>query len=231
MIPSIFNWSGGKDSALALYHILKDRDYSIESLITTINKEKDRISMHGVRRTLLEKQADSLGIPLKQVLIGEMPSMEEYDEKMRTMLSEFKRRGVTHSIFGDIFLEDLKSYRDQKLAQLDMKGYYPLWQMDTYKLYNEFIRLGFRAIIVCTNSRYLDESYLGRELDHDLLNEIPADVDPCGENGEYHTFVFDGPLFHYPIDFTVGEKVFKSYQSDQNSKYDTGFWYLDLVEK
>jgi len=231
MIPSIFNWSGGKDSALALYHILKDRDYSIESLITTINKEKDRISMHGVRRTLLEKQADSLGVPLKHVLLSEMPSMEEYDEKMRTMLSEFKRRGVTHSIFGDIFLEDLKSYRDQKLAQLDMKGYYPLWQMDTYKLYNEFIRLGFRAIIVCTNSRYLDESYLGRELDHDLLNEIPADVDPCGENGEYHTFVFDGPLFHYPIDFTVGEKVFKSYQSDQNSKYDTGFWYLDLVEK
>jgi len=231
MIPSIFNWSGGKDSALALYHILKDRDYSIESLITTINKEKDRISMHGVRRTLLEKQADSLGVPLKHVLLSEMPSMEEYDEKMRTMLSEFKRRGVTHSIFGDIFLEDLKSYRDQKLAQLDMKGYYPLWQMDTYKLYNEFIRLGFRAIIVCANSRYLDESYLGRELDHDLLNEIPADVDPCGENGEYHTFVFDGPLFHYPIDFTVGEKVFKSYQSDQNSKYDTGFWYLDLVEK
>jgi uncharacterized protein (TIGR00290 family) len=112
-----------------------------------------------------------------------------------------------------------------------MKGYYPLWQMDTYKLYNEFITLGFRAVIVCTNSRYLDESFLGRELDHDFLNEIPNDVDPCGENGEYHTFVFDGPLFHYPIDFTVGEKVFKSYESDQNSKYDTGFWYLDLVEK
>ena len=231
MIKSIFNWSGGKDSALALYHILKDKDYSIESLITTVNREKDRISMHGVRRTLLEKQANSLGISLHQVLLSEMPSMEEYDEKMKIMLREFKNQGVTHSIFGDIFLEDLRAYRDGKLAQLEMKGYYPLWQMDTYKLYNEFITLGFRAVIVCTNSRYLDESYLGRELDHDLLNEIPADVDPCGENGEFHTFVFDGPLFQYPIDFTIGEKVFRSYESEQKSKYDTGFWYLDLIEK
>jgi uncharacterized protein (TIGR00290 family) len=231
MIKSIFNWSGGKDSALALYHVLKDRDYRIESLITTINQDKDRISMHGVRRTLLKKQAESLGIPLHEVLLCEMPSMEEYGNKMRTMFNKFKEQNISHSIFGDIFLEDLRAYRDKNLAEIGMQAHYPLWNIDTYKLFNEFITLGFRAIIVCVNIKYLDESYLGRELDHGFLNELPANVDPCGEHGEYHTFVFDGPLFNVPIDFTLGEKVFKSYESGQQGNHDSGFWYLDLLDK
>ncbi len=231
MMKSIFNWSGGKDSALALYYILKERDYQVESLITTVNQEKDRISMHGVKTSLLEKQAESLGFPLHKVLLSEMPPMEEYDEKMKSMLMEFKRNGVTHSIFGDIFLEDLKKYRDDKLAQVGLNGYYPLWKIDTYKLFNEFVTLGFRAVIVCTNSTYLDESYLGRELDHDFLNDIPSNVDPCGENGEYHSFVFDGPIFNDSIEFSQGEKVFKSYEAGKHAQHDTGFWYLDLLDK
>lgn len=231
MIKSIFNWSGGKDSALALYHILGEREYDIKSLVTTINTEKERISMHGVRKVLLEQQAKSIGLPLHQVLLPEAPNMEEYNEQMKSMLEEFKGQGISHSIFGDIFLEDLKNYRDEKLSQVGMTGYYPLWEIDTYKLFNEFITLGFRAVIVCTNAKYLDESFLGRELDHDFLNTLPANVDPCGENGEYHTFVFDGPIFDKPIEFTKGEKVFKSYESNKDTSHDTGFWYLDLEEK
>jgi uncharacterized protein (TIGR00290 family) len=228
MIKSIMNWSGGKDSALALYHLLKERDYSIESLVTTVNRDQDRISMHGVRSTLLGKQAASIGLPLHKVLISEMPSMDEYEKEMRSMLMEFKSKGVTHSIFGDIFLEELRKYRDQKLSGVDIAAYYPLWQIDTYKLFNEFVTLGFRAVIVCTNARFLDDSFLGRELDHDLLNELPSDVDPCGENGEYHTFVFDGPIFEKPIEFTLGEKLFKTYEAQRSANHDSGFWYLDL---
>lgn len=228
MIKSILNWSGGKDSALALYHIVKERDYSIESLVTTVNRDQNRISMHGVKRTLLEKQAVSIGLPLRQVLVSEMPSMDEYEKEMRSMLMEFKTEGITHSIFGDIFLEDLRKYRDQKLSGVDIIGHYPLWEIDTYKLFNDFVTLGFKAVIVCTNAKYLDDSYLGRVLDHDLLNEFPADVDPCGENGEYHTFVFDGPIFEKPIEFTAGEKLFKTYKTQESGNHDSGFWYLDL---
>jgi uncharacterized protein (TIGR00290 family) len=230
MIKSIFNWSGGKDSALALYHILKERDYNIESLVTTINQDKKRISMHGVREALLDKQVESLGLPMHKIMLNETPSMEEYDSKIKAMLSGFKDHGITHSIFGDIFLEDLKAYRDEKLEQIGMTGYYPLWQIDSYKLFNEFITLGFRAVIVCTNADYLDDSYLGRELDHDFLNVIPSNVDPCGENGEYHSFVFDGPIFDHPVDFTLGEKVLRTFESGEESKHDTNFWYLDLLE-
>lgn len=230
MSKSIFNWSGGKDSALALYHILKENDYDIETLVTTVNADKDRISMHGVKSTLLDRQAASIGFPLQKVMVSEMPSMEEYDAKMRSMLLGFKEKGVTHSIFGDIFLEDLRAYREAKLADVGIQGHFPLWNIDTYKLFNEFVTLGFRAVIVCTNAKYLDDSFLGRELDHDLLNEFPVDVDPCGENGEYHTFVFDGPIFEKPIEFSPGEKIFRSYEADESAQHDTGFWYLDLAD-
>lgn len=230
MSKSIFNWSGGKDSALTLYHILKERDYDVESLVTTVNGDKDRISMHGVRSTLLEKQAASIGLPLQKVIVSEMHSMNEYDEKMRSMLLGFKEKGVTHSIFGDIFLENLRKYRETKLAEVGIQGHFPLWKTDTYKLFNEFVTLGFRAVIICTNAKYLDDSFLGRELDHDLLNEFPVDVDPCGENGEYHTFVFDGPVFEKPIEFRPGEKIFRSYEADESAQHDAGFWYLDLED-
>lgn len=231
MIKSIFNWSGGKDSALALYRIIKDREYEVVKLVTTTNGERDRISMHGVRTSLLDLQSKSLDLPLQKVILSEMPAMEEYNATMRQMLTAFKEDGVTHSIFGDIFLEDLKAYRDERLSEVAMQGYYPLWKEDSYKLFNEFVTLGFRAVIVCTNARYLDESFLGRELDHELLNDLPNGVDPCGEKGEYHTFVFDGPIFDFPIGFRPGETLFRNYESGDSGKHDTGFWYLDLLEQ
>lgn len=233
MIKAIFNWSGGKDSALALYELLVQKKVEIYSLVTTINQDRNRISMHGVREKLLDMQAEALRLPLKKVLLPEMPSMETYNSLMRNMLKEFRSCSVTHSVFGDIFLEDLKKYRDEKLAEVHIKGIYPLWKKESHDIMKRFIDLGFKSIVVCVNSKYLDDSFLGRELDFDFIKDLPSNVDVCGENGEFHTFVYDGPIFNTPIPFTVGEKVFKDYSNDKKSKnnHDTGFWYLDLEYK
>lgn len=232
----IFNWSGGKDSALALYHCLNNPELDIKYLVTTVNDAVDRISMHGVRVELLIKQAESIGIPLYQVRLPEMPNMKEYDETMRLHLQKFKNEGITHSIFGDIFLEDLKKYRDERLAEIGMTGIYPLWKRDSHELINEFLGLGFGTVIACTQARL--EEFVGREITHELINELPGDVDVCGENGEFHTFAFKGPIFSKPINYKTGEKVFKEYKAptdinDSCITKDTpkisGFWYCDLL--
>lgn len=236
---SIFNWSGGKDSALALHYTLQNKDYNIERLITTVNVTYGRISMHGVRTALLDKQAELLGLPVQKLLLQEQPTMTEYNEAMTALMSNLKQEGFTHSIFGDIFLEDLRKYREDKLAEQDFSAYFPLWKRDTTELVHEFLDLGFKTITVCVKSELLDESFAGRVIDKDFLKDLPANVDPCGENGEFHTFVFDGPIFKKPIPFTVGEKVFREYKapenkedncfSDDKPKQQTGFWFCDLL--
>jgi len=233
---SIFNWSGGKDSALALYHCLQNPDIDIKYLVTTINDSVDRISMHGVRTELLIKQAESIGIPLYQIRLPEMPGMEAYDNIMRQHLTHFKNEGITHSIFGDIFLEDLKKYRDDRLSEIGMTGIYPLWKRDTRELIDEFLELGFGTVIACTQERL--ERVVGKEISHELIESLPADVDVCGENGEFHTFAFKGPIFSEEIKYKTGVKVFKEYKapqdandtcvSDPNKKL-AGFWYCDLL--
>jgi uncharacterized protein (TIGR00290 family) len=232
----IFNWSGGKDSSLALYHCLKNPDLDIKYLVTTINDAVDRISMHGVRTELLVKQAESTGIPLYQIRLPEMPGMTEYDDVMRKHLAHFKNEGITHSVFGDIFLEDLKAYRDARLAEIGMKGIYPLWKRDTRELINEFFTLGFGTVIACTQERL--ERIVGKEISPELIMSLPDDVDVCGENGEFHTFTFKGPIFANEIKYKTGEKVFKAYQApvnandscgSSNDKKLSGFWYCDLI--
>lgn len=232
MIKSIFNWSGGKDSALALYDVLQNDQIEIQSLITTVNQDRGRISMHGVRESLLDLQAKSIGLPLLKVKLSEMPSMEEYNAKMKTMLEEFKSSGITHSIFGDIFLEDLKQFRDEKLGSVGLTGLYPLWKQDTKEIMIRFIESGFKSIVVCINSNCLDTSFLGRELDYQFMEDLPDNVDVCGENGEFHTFVYDGPIFRLPIPFKIGDTVFRDYSKDQKSErhHDAGFGYLDLLD-
>lgn len=198
--------------------------------------------MHGVRVELLEAQAERIGIPLVKMEIPDMPSMEVYEQTMREKLSELKKEGITTSIFGDIFLEDLRAYRENKLAELDLKGVFPLWKQPTDRLIREFLDLGFKTITTCVNEKFLDKSFVGRVIDEDFLNDLPANVDPCGENGEFHTFVYDGPIFSEPIKFEVGEKVLRKYEapkteddSDQcfsKEKEDPtqyGFWYCDLI--
>lgn len=231
-VSCIFNWSGGKDSALALYHCLKDPLIDIKYLVTTINGQANRISMHGVREELLIFQAQSIGIPLFRIRLPEMPGMAEYDACMAGHLRNFRDEGITHSIFGDIFLQDLRDYREARLKKAGLNTIFPLWKRDTGEVVNEFLDLGFRTVISC--ARHDLEALAGKELSRELIADFPPDVDVCGENGEFHTFVYDGPFFHQPVPFRVGEKVFKEYNAPQGSdpgngeRAKAGFWYADL---
>jgi uncharacterized protein (TIGR00290 family) len=236
MKKCIFNWSGGKDSALALYHCLQNPDLEIKYLVTTINDAVDRISMHGVRTELLIKQAESIGIPLYQIRLPEMPGMQEYDEVMHRHLTHFKNEGITHAIFGDIFLEDLKAYRDARMSEVGLLGIYPLWKRDTSELISEFLTLGFGTVIACTQERL--ERIVGKEISRELIDALPDDVDVCGENGEFHTFTFKGPIFKNTISYKTGVKIFKEYKAPQNADDScvspsdpkrSGFWYCDLI--
>jgi len=241
---ALFNWSSGKDSALALYKTLQNSEFGISCLLTSVNQQFQRISMHGVRVELLEQQAKSIGLPLEIMQIPEMPTMEVYEKVMQETLAKLKNQGVTHSIFGDIFLEDLRKYREDKLAEIGFEGVFPLWKIPTQDLIQEFISLGFKTIVVCVNERFLDKSFVGRVINQDFINDLPENVDVCGENGEFHTFTFDGPIFSKPIDFEIGEVVYRKYEKpkEQDSSntacdtsasdaYDFGFWYCDLVAK
>ncbi|PKF74709.1 diphthine--ammonia ligase [Chryseobacterium sp. PMSZPI] len=230
---ALFNWSSGKDSALALYHILKEDRYEISTLLTSINEEFQRISMHGVHVSLLEQQASSLGVPLVKMELPKEPSMEEYQKIMSKTMSEIQSTGVTHSIFGDIFLEDLRRYREEQLNTIGMKAIFPLWKRNTSDLIHEFLDLGFKTIVTCVNGAYLDKSFAGRVIDHDFIKDLPKNVDPCGENGEFHTFAFDGPIFKKPIPFEIGETVKKTYPKPKSTSEDNDeeyiFWFCDLV--
>jgi uncharacterized protein (TIGR00290 family) len=228
---SILNWSGGKDSALALYHCLENPDIDIKYLVTTINDAADRISMHGVRTELLIKQAESIGIPLYQIRLPEMPDMETYDSIMRRHLEHFRQEGITHAIFGDIFLEDLKTYRDERLAEAGMAGIYPLWKRDTHELINEFFELGFGTVIACVKNNL--KNIVGKEITPELIKSLPKEVDVCGENGEFHTFAFKGPIFSEEIKYKTGEQVYKEYKApvkvgDRTEIEKSGFWFCDL---
>ncbi|MFZ4931923.1 diphthine--ammonia ligase [Chryseobacterium sp. Mn2064] len=232
---ALFNWSSGKDSALALYKILKEDQYEVATLLTSINQEFQRISMHGVHVSLLEQQASSIGIPLVKMEVPKEPSMEEYQNIMSTTMTEMQALGITHSIFGDIFLEDLRQYREKQLNAIGMKAVFPLWKKDTTDLILEFLSLGFKTIVTCVNGTYLDKSFAGRIIDQQFLNDLPENVDPCGENGEFHTFTFDGPIFKNPVQFERGETVMKTYpkpkteNADQDEDYI--FWFCDLILK
>ena len=228
MMPThaLLSWSGGKDSALALYHARRDPRYHVAHLLTSVNAHHGRVSMHGVRVALLEAQAARIGLPLTQLRLSEAPDMAEYDQAQQATLAGLRAQGVGAAFYGDIFLEDLRAYREQQLARAGLLGEFPLWQRPGAELLREFLDLGFRAIIVCVNERWLDASFCGRLLDADFLRDLPPGVDPCGENGEYHSFVFDAPYFSAPILFEKGELVRRPYTPAADSP---AFWYQDLL--
>ena len=203
----IFSWSGGKDSTLALYELMETGAYDIVALMTTITKDYDRISMHGVRTALLERQADALGIKLEKALMSKGASIEDNEVMIRQVLERYCADGVKVNAAGDIYLEDVKKYKDDNLAKIGMEGLYPLWKKDSRQLARKFIGLGFRAVITCVDSTLLDGRMAGREYDESFLAELPAGVDPCGENGEFHSFVYAGPLFREEVRFKRGEIV------------------------
>lgn len=215
----LLSWSGGKESALALYELLKSEKYEIMALLTTVTADYDRISMHGVRRTLLEQQADSLRFPLEKVLISKNASTEEYGSKMQQVLEKCMKAGVFSVVFGDVFLEDVRKYREDNLAKVGMNGVFPLWKRNTAELAQAFIDLGFKAVISRIDSNVFDKRFAGRSYDEEFLQELPSSVDPCGENGEFHSFVYDGPIFRKRILFEIGEVVLR----------DNRFYFCDLI--
>ena len=227
MRKAYFNWSTGKDAALALYYLKKNSNLKIDKLLTTINAHHDRVSMHGLRRELLLRQVESIGISLTTVELPEQPSMEEYDALMTATVNELKRDGYTDCGFGDIFLEDLRTYREQQLKGINC--HFPLWKKNTTKLLSEIISQGYKAVVICINGDLLDASFVGRELDYSFLNDLPDTVDPCGENGEFHTFCYDGPIFSNPVKFEFGEKIRREYKNpDGDTSGNTTYWFIDL---
>ena len=218
----VFSWSGGKDGALALHEIQQSGRYEVVALLTTVAEVYRRVSHHGVREELLEVQAEAIGLPLHKLYIplnAALPcTHEQFAEIVGRTMAGYRDAGVLLVAHGDIFLQHLRDYRERNLARLGMKGLFPLWQRDTSEVVRAFIGLGFRAYLSCVDGTKLDRSFVGRELDADLVRDLPAGVDPCGEYGEYHSFVFEGPIFKRPVAVAVGEVV------QRDSRY-----YADLL--
>jgi uncharacterized protein (TIGR00290 family) len=215
----IVGWSGGKDSALALYEVLNSGGYEVLVLLTTVTKDYDRISIHGVRSVLLEQQAKALDITLEKMFTRKGASDAEYESELLEALKRHRDNGVLSVVFGDIFLEDVRKYRERLLTKVGMKGIFPLWKKDTKELASRFMNLGFKAVITSIDSNVLEKEFVGREYNEQFLSDLPANVDPCGENGEFHSFVYDGPIFRERIPFIKGEIVLR----------ENRFFYCDLL--
>ena len=214
----LFGFSGGKDSCLALHQLKQSSEYEVTALLTTLTEDYQRISMHGVRESLLDQQVDSIGLSQEKVWIPPTASNDIYESRMLEMLEKYKALGVNRVVFGDIFLSDIREYREKQLAKVGMQGIFPLWGEDTQSLADRFVNLGFKAISCCVDSQSLDKTYVGRQLDQGFFSNLPDTVDKCGENGEFHSFVYDGPIFTQALDVTTGDIVLR----------DERFYFCDL---
>ena len=214
----LVSWSGGKDSAYALYEILRGGKYRVKALLTTVTEEYDRVSMHGVRRTLLHAQAASIGLPLEEVWIPSKSNNATYEARMKAVLLKHRNAGVRSVAFGDLFLQDIRDYREERLAQIGMRGLFPIWGRDTKELAEKILRLGFKATLCCVDPKKVGQEFCGKEFDRELLDSLPSNVDPCGENGEFHTFVHAGPVFKRAIPIMKGEVVLRD-----------GFYFADIL--
>jgi uncharacterized protein (TIGR00290 family) len=208
-IDILLAWSGGKDSTLALAALREDPRFRVLALLTTVTRDYDRISMHGVRRSVLEAQVRALGLPLIEASIPPAASNADYEAAFASALRTAQERwpGLRHIAFGDLFLTDVRHYREVLLASLDWTGVFPLWEQDTAALARTFVSAGYRAVLTCVDTTQLGPDFAGREFDATLLANLPATVDPCGERGEFHSCVYDGPLFAWPLPLVVGERV------------------------
>lgn len=236
MQKAIFCWSGGKDSAFALYRALSTGEFEILALLTTINSAYSRVSMHGVREDLMDVQAKHIGISLYKVYIPEVCTNEEYEKQMEEAMLFWKERGVSHVIFGDIFLEDLKRYREEKLDKVGMKAVFPLWKEDTTELLSGFLKLGFKTMICAGSCKNINEDIVGETLSEEIVKYMSPGTDPCGENGEFHTFVYAGPVFRSELDIACTEKVVKYYKVKKETEgkveeEEVGYWFADIKLK
>ncbi|HET6243930.1 MAG: diphthine--ammonia ligase [Bacteroidetes bacterium] len=223
-------WSGGKDSAFALWQIKKENKLDVKYLVTTINRNFKRVSMHGLSEEVLERQAAQTEIPLIKMYV-EGASNKNYEASLTQVFENLKKEGINKVIFGDIFLEDLRKYRDDLLHKFKVQGIYPLWKQNTSEIFNQLKSDGFKTLVCCVNATVLDENFVGKELTADLISTMPQNVDICGENGEFHTFCFEGPVFSKPIQYSLGEKVFKPLEIKQTGKkaIKPGFWFIDII--
>jgi uncharacterized protein (TIGR00290 family) len=214
----MFSWSAGKDSAFGLWILLRDSAYEVWVLLTTVTEGYERVSMSGVREELLDRQAEALGLPLVKVKIPPVCPNELYEERMASALASEALAGIDHVAFSGLFLEDVRAYREERLGWAGRHGVFPLWGRDTSELAREMVASGFRAVVVCVDPRALDPSFAGRNFDSEFLDDLPDGVDPCGENGEFHTFVWDAPMYRAPIPSRPGEVVTRD-----------GFVYCDVL--
>jgi uncharacterized protein (TIGR00290 family) len=213
------SWSGGKDAAMALHEIRQNRAYDIVLLLTSVTDSYDRISMHGVRERLLDEQAAALDLPLTKIRIPVKCSNRQYRSRMQQACERLKTAGISHIAFGDLFLQDVREYREKNVSKVGLKALFPLWQRNTHRLADRFIRLGFKAVVVCVDSQKLDRAFAGRPFDKRFLRDLPHSVDSCGENGEFHSFVYDGPVFGRSVAFNVGPVILRERR----------FWFCDLL--
>lgn len=212
------SWSSGKDSAWALHTLRQQRNVPITALVTTVNAHAQRVAMHAVRESLLEAQAQAAGLTLVKVPIPHPCSNDQYEQAMKAMLQRANTFGVTHMAYGDLFLEDIRQYRERLLAGTGLAPVFPLWNLNTRDLARRMIASGLRAVVTCIDSRQLPTTFVGRQFDDGFLAELPESVDPCGERGEFHTFAFAGPMFTHPLPVRTGEIVERD-----------GFVFIDLL--
>jgi uncharacterized protein (TIGR00290 family) len=206
-MKTLVSWSSGKDSAWMLHVLKQDPSVEIGGLLTTMNEQFDRVAMHAVRRRLLEAQAEAAGVPLRTVQLPWPCTNEQYEDRMRVAVSQAVAEGFTHVAFGDLFLEDVRTYREQKLAGTGLTPLFPIWGIPTDQLATQMVESGLRSVLTCINPKHLDRSFAGRQFTRELLDDLPAGVDKCGERGEFHSFAWDGPMFKTPLAIEVGEVV------------------------
>ncbi len=217
--PKAFiSWSSGKDCAFSLWSVRQAGDLEITGLLTTTNEAVGRVAMHGTRNELMRRQAEAAGLPVLEVGLPWPCSNEDYAARMLAACNSMKTQGVSHVVYGDLFLEDIRAYRDAKMAETGLTAVYPLWKRDTHQLARDMIASGLRTVVVCIDPKKLDPSFAGRWFDEAFLNDLPDGIDPCGENGEFHTCVVDGPMFSAPIPVEIGETVERD-----------GFVYADVM--
>lgn len=230
MKKAVLFWSAGKDSAMALHKVQQDPDIELIAIITTLNEKYQRISMHGISETILDRQVEQLGIPIIKMWVPNEPDNKLYEEKFLKVCRDQKGKGVDTVIFGDIFLEDLRLYRENLLDQIGLKACFPLWKIPTNQLIEQFFDLGFRALTCCISLKSLDNAWIGRQVDEQFLKQLPETVDPCGENGEFHTFCYAGPIYKEAIPFQTGEIVYKPLLIKSTEKdLDDGFLFMDIL--
>lgn len=227
---AVFNWSGGKDSALALHKVLKEGEYEVVSLLTTVNRDSRRSTMHAIPESLLHKQADSLGIPIYIVDLTPRGDMDDYEDAMLKAVRHFKCLGISDFIFGDIFLHDVKSYREKQLQPYGINVIEPLWGKGSEEIMADFLASGLQTILVTTMADKLDQSFISRHIDKTFISDLPSDIDVCGENGEYHTFCYNGDIFSYPVPYNLGipEKRTYTFTLDDGSQKDYSYWFANL---